>query len=79
MLIANSCAAEVVEDEKNGFLCEDTPDSIADRIAYALSHPDILTKCGERARETIPVKWSFIMNDVCDRYIALIEKYKKQQ
>ncbi|MBR0026287.1 MAG: glycosyltransferase [Clostridia bacterium] len=77
LLIANSCAAEVVRDEQNGFLCEDTPESIADRIAYALSHPELLQKCGEQARESIPVKWSRIMDDVCDRYRALIEKYKK--
>lgn len=77
LLVAGSCAAEVVQDQQNGFLCEDTPESIANRIEFALSHPDLLKKCGDQARETIPIKWSSIMDDVCARYQELIERSKK--
>lgn len=76
LLVEGSCAAEVVQDQVNGFLCEDTPESIADKIELALSNPELRQKCGERARETIPIKWSGIMDDVCERYQALIERRK---
>ena len=74
LLVAGSCAAEVVEDRVNGFLCEDSPESIAEKIAAALADKALMEKCGERARETIPIKWSTIMDDVCARYQMLIER-----
>ena len=75
ILIEGSCAAEGVTDGVNGFLCKNTPDDIA-----AAMQRSLLTakEVGERARETIPKPWSRIMEDVVERYDALIRRRKQQ-
>lgn len=75
LLIKGSCAAEGVTDGENGFLCENTPEDIADGMARALNTAKAV---GERARETIPIPWSGIAKRVTERYTRLIE-WKKTE
>lgn len=74
ILIRGSCAADGVTDGVNGFLCENTPEEIAACMSRALKSAK---QVGERARETIPVPWSGIAQQVADRYAALIERKKR--
>ncbi len=76
LLIRGSCAAEGVTDGVNGYLCENTPQAIAACMARAL---DTAKSVGERARETIPIPWSRIMEKVVERYAALIERKKRNK
>ncbi len=71
LLIAGSCAAEGVRDGDNGFLCDNTPASIAACMERAQRNAKSV---GARARETIPIPWSRIVEDVAKRYAALIER-----
>ena len=73
LLIRGSCAAEGVTDGKNGFLCEDTPESIAETIGRALPNSRTV---GEEARRTIPLPWQRVVELAADRYVALIERYR---
>lgn len=68
LLIENTCAAEGVIHGVNGYLCQNSPESIADAIAAAL--PTVKT-VGARAKETIPLPWRTIVSDVLERYYAL--------
>ena len=73
LLIRGSCAAEGVTDGENGFLCENTPEDIAACMERALkTAPDV----GANARETIPLPWPKIAQNVLDRYAALIDRKK---
>ena len=74
ILIEGSCAAEGVTDGVNGFLCKNTPEDICDTMQRSLLTAKTV---GERARETIPIPWSRIMEDVVARYDALIRHKKK--
>lgn len=75
LLIKGSCAAEGVTDGENGFLCKNTPEEIAACMARALKTAKTV---GMRARETIPLAWSRIAQDVIARYEALIERKKRE-
>ncbi len=73
LVIKDSCAAQSIIDMENGFLCEDTPESIAATIERALPEAK---RVGINARNTIPTPWSNILDMALDRYKMLIEKKK---
>ena len=70
LLIRGSNAAECITDKVNGFLCSNSPESIAEEIVNAL--PSVRS-VGEKAYETIPIPWNTIMKQVEERYIRLCE------
>lgn len=71
ILLKGSCSAEGITHGYNGFLCENTPKSIADCIVDALPNAK---QVGEKARETIPMPWSSVMQSAFSRYRELVEK-----
>ena len=72
-----SSPAEAIEDAKNGFLAEDTPEDLARAIKQALSDPVALAAIGAEARASIPIAWDIILERVVARYAALIERSKR--
>ncbi len=74
VVVRGSSAAECVRDGENGLLCEDDPDSLADVIEKAIAAPEKLREMGERAKETIPIPWSVLVDDVLARYRGLLKK-----
>jgi len=72
-----SSPAEAIEDAKNGFLAEDTPEDLARAMKQALSDPVALSAIGAEARASIPIAWNIIMERVIARYAALIERSKR--
>ncbi|MPN52825.1 hypothetical protein SDC9_200488 [bioreactor metagenome] len=75
LLVEGSCAAECVRDGENGFLCEDDPKSIRDTIARVIAGEALRRRVGEAARETIPIPWSGVIQDVRERYLRRIQAY----
>jgi glycosyltransferase involved in cell wall biosynthesis len=69
LLIEGSCSAEGVEHNENGFLCENSPESIAKGIKDALP---LAKAVGAKARATIPIPWNQIMAQVLARYERLV-------
>lgn len=74
VVTAGSSAAECVRDGENGFLCDDDSEALARVIDRALSDPDALKRVGERAKDTIPIPWTRLLDDVLERYEALAGK-----
>ncbi|MBQ8109852.1 MAG: glycosyltransferase [Clostridia bacterium] len=72
-----SSAAECVTDGENGFLCQDDAADIARIIDGALADPEALERVGQRARDTIPVPWARLMDDVLEVYGQLIKAHSK--
>ena len=72
VMVKGSTAAEVIRNRENGFLCENDPKDLCRVISDALDDPDLLVQAGEKARETIPVPWSTIMENVVECYTRLI-------
>ena len=70
--VRGSSAAECIVDGENGLLCEDDSDDLARVIRAALSDREALHRMGENARDTIPIPWTKLVDDVLERYKALI-------
>ena len=76
-VVVRGCAtAEPIRDRENGFLCEDTSDSLCQIIDMALSDPEATRQVGRTARKTIYLSWDDIANKAVDRYEMLIERHK---
>jgi len=71
ILLKDSCSAEGITHGYNGFLCENTPKSIADCIVDALPYAK---QVGEKARETIPLPWNVVVQNALSRYRELVGK-----
>ena len=77
-VVVRGCAtAEPILDLQNGFLCEDTTQSLCDVIRLALSDPARTKQIGKSARKTIYLSWDDIAASTIDRYAALIERNTK--
>ena len=76
VVLAGSAPAEVVDDNINGFLCEDDTNSLAGVIARALADPAKLDEIGAKAKRTIPQPWETVVDGVVERYEALVDREK---
>ena len=76
--VRGSTSADIIEENVNGLLCEDDPEDLFKVIRNNLSDPEKLQMIGENARQTIPVSWDVIIQDVLKRYEELIELHKKK-
>ena len=74
-----SSSAEGIDDGVNGFYCEDNSESIYRVAKSALSDLPKTRKIGLQAKDTIPVAWDEIIDDVIDRYELIINRYKEQK
>ena len=72
VVVRGSSAAECIRDGENGLLCEDNAQDLARVIDGALSSPEALRQMGVRAKETIPIPWSVLVDDVIRQYRALL-------
>ena len=75
LLIKGSNAAEIVTDDYNGFLAEESPEAVAKRVVEIFSNKEFLIKTGQTAKETIPVPWSKIVGEAKMRYKEIIKIY----
>lgn len=73
VLVEGSSAAEIIHDGMNGFLCKDDSDNLYHVLKDALADLGKTKEIGQKARETIPVPWENIMQNVLERYQALID------
>lgn len=70
--VRGSCAAEVIRDGENGYLCENSPADLCRVVERIIGDPEEAKQIGLCARETIPVPWERIMETVVERYERLI-------
>ena len=75
VVVAGSSAAECIRSGENGFLCEDDPADLSRVIDGALSDPQLLQRIGASARETIPIPWRRLTDQVLERYTEIIDRY----
>ena len=79
IVTGGSSSAEGIDDGVNGFYCEDNSESIYRVAKSALSDLPKTRKIGLQAKDTIPVAWDEIIDDVIDRYELIINRYKEQK
>lgn len=79
LAIKGSCTAEVIIDEVNGLLCEDTNESVCNKIIKFLQMPEEKRKTIEDAAyNTVSISWDTLMDTVLQRYENLMLKYKEK-
>jgi len=78
VVVRGSATAEPIHNGKNGFLCEDTTESLYSVLRRALDDLASTHRIGKAARETIYLSWDDIAAHAVERYEALIEKTKKK-
>lgn len=74
VVVRGSSAAEGIRNGFNGYLCEDDPGDLASVIDDALSDPTKLARVGQTARETIPIPWSDLVDQVLENYGRIIRE-----
>lgn len=77
VLVRNSTAAEVIRDQQNGFLTDNSPKALADKIRELLADKSLMQNAGKAASQTIGRTWEDVTSEVLDRYKHLIERIKK--
>ncbi len=75
IVIANSNAAEQIEDNFNGFYAKDDPELFAQRIIQIIGDRKKLIEVGQNAQKTICKPWENIVDQVYQRYIEIIDDY----
>lgn len=72
--IKDSSTAECIKDGYNGILCRDTANDMYQAVKRWLLEPEALKKLGENAKQSIPVSWEQLTEQVLCRYQLLIDK-----
>ena len=74
-MVAGSTAAEILTDGVDGFLVQNTPESLSGEILRLMQHPDLVRQAGDEARRTLARSWrSIVQGEVLDRYLSLIRR-----
>ncbi len=72
VVVAGTAPAEVIEDGRNGLICEDSTESLCRAVEHYLYEmkPADCTKMKEQAQKVIPRPWETVMQEVKERYQA---------
>jgi 1,2-diacylglycerol 3-alpha-glucosyltransferase len=79
VMVSGSTAAEILTDNVNGFLIDNTPEALAARLRELYSDRERMKDVGLSASKTIARSWKDIVNEeVLDRYMSLIKRKQKK-
>ena len=79
LVIKNSCSAEGVIDGYNGFISRESRTEYANKIISICSQKEKLKEIGENAYKTLYRTWDMVAKEVYNKYIEVIENYKKKK
>ena len=78
ILVSGSTSAENIRDNFNGFLIENSVESMSNRLRELIQDKNLLLTVGQNSSRTIARSWESVTEEVLDRYTHLIErKWKK--
>ena len=76
VMVQNSTAATILKDGYNGFLIEHNVDSFENKLRSLAADRDLVRRAGVEASHTIVRSWENVVDEVLERYRALIAKKK---
>ena len=76
LLVRNSCAAETINENIDGYLCEENAESCAEAIISAISDPEKLKQTGKNAAETVYYPWDKAVEEAYKRYEEILNQPK---
>lgn len=72
-------AAQGMTDGVNGILCENTLDSLCEKMHFVLSHPDQAAQIGRMAQKTLAPSWESIVDRAYEEYVRLLWKFTPER
>ena len=79
IMVKGSSSAETLTDNVDGFLCEETAESYADKICELCNAPERMKEAGEQAYKNVYRTWSDVADEVYEKYLEVIKDYKRKQ
>lgn len=77
LVVKDSCSAEEVVDGENGFLCEESAESLASVMLKLIKEPSLMKTAGENAYKTLYRTWKDVAKEVKQAYEEIIKEYKE--
>ena len=77
VVVKGSCSAEQIIDNENGFLCEESAESLAQKLIELCSNPQLVKDAGIKAYETLYRTWDMVGQEVANAYREIIEEYNQ--
>ncbi len=74
ILIQDSCAAEGITDGRNGFLIEETAESMAALLSKLHGEMNVMEEAGQKAMDEIYISWEDAVKVARERYLVVLEK-----
>jgi glycosyltransferase involved in cell wall biosynthesis len=74
VMAIGSTAATILQDGENGFLVENDPDKLAQLLRELIHDPERVHRVGVQASKTIVRSWEDCVEEVLDRYNALLRR-----
>ena len=72
VMAAGATASTILKDGENGFLVENDPDKMAQLLRELIHDPERVHRVGVQASKTIVRSWEDCVEEVIDRYNALL-------
>lgn len=76
LLVQGSTIAEIISDNVDGFLSENTAESYANRLRELIAHPETIRSAGLEAVKKLNRSWESVTDEVLDRYQHLQKRLK---
>jgi len=76
LLTKGSNSADIIDPDINGFIAEENPQAMCEKILSVADSKDLLATAGRNARNTIPVSWESLIPSVYEEYSRIIESYR---
>ena len=76
IVVKDSCSAERVIDNVNGYISEENSEDFAKRILDTCKDEKERKKVGENAYETLYRNWDMVAEEVLENYKQIIKEYK---
>ncbi len=77
VLVKGSTASEIITDNLNGFLIENSAESLANKIRELAAQPGLIKNAGANAAHTIARSWQDVTAEIYDRYHFLMQRKAK--
>ena len=77
VLLRGTPAAETIADGVNGFLIDETPESMASVLMELCAHPERMREAGMHAENEVYFSWKDAIRTAWDRYQDVIDNYRR--
>ena len=75
VLVNGSTASEIITDNYNGFLVDNSSAALAVRIRALIKSPELIRQAGQQAARTIARPWEKVADEVLERYSLILRNY----